>query len=62
MIGHCSVCLPTLVYLMSLHTTEYPRPSLPCFCILQVVKNWTVGRSGNEARRNVETSLGSQCH
>ena len=29
MIGHCSVCLPTLVYLMSLHTTEYPRPSLP---------------------------------
>ena len=32
---------------------KWIRPPPPHFCILQAIKNWTVGRPGNEAKLKV---------
>ena len=44
-IGHCPPHVSS-VYLMSSHVTKSPRLSPS---ILQVIKNWSQGRPGNEA-------------
>ena len=33
-----------------LHVIKWTKPSSFVFCILQMIKNWTVGRPGNEAK------------
>ena len=40
-----------------IHVIKWTRPSHLHFCILQAIKNWTVGRPGNKARLNIFSSL-----
>ena len=47
---------------MTFHKSDssVPRPSHSPVCILQVIKNWTVGRSGNKATNLMDFFLDNQ--
>ena len=41
-----------------IHVIKYTRPSLSVFAyIQQVIKNWMVGRPGNEAMQDIHTYI-----
>ena len=47
---------------MTFHKSDsfVPRPSHCPVCILQVIKNWTVGRPGNKATNSMDLFLDNQ--
>ena len=56
----CQLSIP--VYLVDtdvIQVIKWTRPSRLRFCILQVIKIWTVGRPGNEATKTEHASMAS---